>query len=697
MSVATRSLGLFTIAASLAFAGPAGAQMSSQEKSVLDSLDVARVKDQIRFLSEDVVKTKSGAGAGTAVVGSPEETELAQAVSSEMKKIGLQVHAETYPVRRYTSGPVALTANGAAIQAVSLHAAGGTWGLRDGVPYARGNEDYGHRVRAHLADVGDGYLADFQRAGSVRGKVVLVRRGEVWPVYQILEAAYQGAIALVIYDFPGAADTAIKQDSMWYHEQLPTVSISRHTAQQLLQNLKSGPVEVVLENRIDVADDTSQNIIGTITGSVLPNEWLLVAAHYDRWWQSAVDNCSGVAAVLELARAIKAGNPRRSVMFLASSGEEAGVEATEFDWLAGSHAFVAAHPEIERRLVYAFNIDTAGWTADRGTLFSTPELLSFQQQALADLGLASKVKIHLGLDPDEDGWNFATVGGGGAGWLVWGQFGNDGGQADANPFWQYYHTQLDVYHSGDYQNLSSHLRFGALELLRMDAATNVPLNLEEMASWLQQALDRDEALAPQVSFEGVRTAAKEFHIQAARVESERAKFDSLPQATSTNLLLMRTRKNLLPWLSGFSSTGVRTSPNAIVFAAVRDARVAAERNDRSAVIAALERVDSAMAGWETPSVRAAAAFSPAVARAERIYWYTSGDWSASYEQKPRPLAEELDNVYLRLSKGSSAKAEVATLRQLEAEARAHLTEALFLVCGKLWAATDDLKEPIPGE
>jgi hypothetical protein len=88
MSVAKRSLGLLTIAAFLTFTGPAGAQMSSQEKVVLDSLDVARVKDQNRFLSEDVVKTKSGAGAGTAVAGSPEEAELASAVISEMRKIG---------------------------------------------------------------------------------------------------------------------------------------------------------------------------------------------------------------------------------------------------------------------------------------------------------------------------------------------------------------------------------------------------------------------------------------------------------------------------------------------------------------------------------------------------------------------------------------------------------------------------------
>lgn len=696
--VASRLAHLSFLAAglSLSFTAPGRAQLNDKEKSVLQTLDVERVKNQIRFLSEDVVKTKSGAGAGTAVVGSPEEAELAQVVAAEMTTVGLDVHLESYPVRRYTFGPVILTANGKPIQAVSLHAAGGTWGLRDGVPYAHGNEEHGHRVRATLVDVGNGYLADFQRAGAVRGKVVLLRRGEIWPVYQILEAAHQGAIGLLMYDYPGAPDSAIKQDSMWYHEQLSTVSIAKADAKQLLAGLKSGPVEIVLENRMDIADGTSQNILGTIKGSELPDEWLLVAAHYDRWWQSAVDNCSGVAALLELARALKASHTRRSVMILASSGEEAGVEATEFDWLAGSHAFVSAHPEIERRLVYALNIDSAGWTAERGNLFTTPELLGFQQKALADLGLTSKIKIHLGLDPDEDGWNFGTVGGGGAGWLIWGQFGEDSGKPDANPYWQYYHTQLDVYHPGDYENLSPHLRFGTLELLRMDEAVNVPLNFGELVDWVQKALDADAKQANAISYTDVRASLEGFREQAARIDTKRAHFVSASQATPTNLLLMRTRKNLVPWLSGFSATGVRTSPYATVFAAVRDARIAAQKNDRPATLAAFDRVDAAMAGWEMPSVRAAAAFSPAVTRAERIYWYTSGDWSAAYEQKPRPLDEELDNVYLRLKNGGAASSEVPVLKQLEAEAKAHLTEALFLVSGKLRAAANDLKDaPLP--
>src|SRR5208283_2904291 len=111
----------------LLFTRPAQAQLTETEKRVLGTLDASRVKNQLRYLSEGVVKTKSGAGAGTAVAGSPEEATLAQAVAEEMSKIGLDVHKETYPVRRYSSGPVTLTANGVPVQAISLHAAGGTW------------------------------------------------------------------------------------------------------------------------------------------------------------------------------------------------------------------------------------------------------------------------------------------------------------------------------------------------------------------------------------------------------------------------------------------------------------------------------------------------------------------------------------------------------------------------------------------
>ena len=56
---------------------------------------------------------------------------------------------------------------------------------------------------------------------------------------------------------------------------------------------------------------------------------------------------------------------------------------------------------------------------------------------------------------------------------------------------------------------------------------------------------------------------------------------------------------------------------------------------------------------------------------------TSGDWSVAYEQKARQVNIEVTAVYRRLVAGADLTQEIAAIRQLEAEARAHLSEALF--------------------
>ncbi len=665
----------------------ANAQISVSEQKLLNSLDAARVASQIQFFSEGVVKTPSGAGDGTAVAGSAEERTLAQAIAQEMKKIGLQVRQEPFAVRAYDYGPVTLTANGKPITAISLHAAGGTWGTRDGVPYTHGNEAAGHRLRAALADAGEGYAADYDRAGDVKGKVVLVRRGQPWPVYQILEAAHRGAAAILLYDYPQGRDNGLRQDSMWYHEQIPMVAISKADALELQRQLQRGRVEIALENRIDSGDGASQNVIGTITGSELPDEYIVVSAHYDRWWNSAQDNCAGLAAMLEFARAIKSTwRPRRTIKFVATGGEEAGIEYSEQDWLAGSHAFVRDHPEILRRLVYDFNIDLAGWTSNHGTLASTPDIVAHQQKVLADLLASDRVTARAGLGNTTDAWNFGVVGGGATSILQWNEPFGPQTNNQPNPFLQYYHTQLDVFHADDYKNLPLHLRIGALSVLRMDEAVNVPLSFPEVAAWVKSALDADSARVAGVSFDAARAALRDFGSQAERVETARSKITSPAAARQLNRWLMRTRKDLMPWLFG-QNANLRTSGYATALAAVSAARSAAEKGDRAGAIAALDRINT---------VRMSARVSPEVAREERLYWYTDGDWSPEYSQKQKPLGEGLNAVYRRLSRGGDTATEARALGQFESEARAQLDEALFIVAGKLDAAAAALREsPLP--
>ncbi len=87
-----------------------------------------------------------------------------------------------------------------------------------------------------LIDAGDGLADDYQRIGDVSGQVVLVRRGPApgWPNYSITEAVERGAAAIVFYDYARVPlPDAIRQDSVWYRDTIPSLSISTNSAQQL--------------------------------------------------------------------------------------------------------------------------------------------------------------------------------------------------------------------------------------------------------------------------------------------------------------------------------------------------------------------------------------------------------------------------------------------------------------------------------
>ncbi|HSZ52223.1 MAG TPA: M28 family metallopeptidase [Caulobacteraceae bacterium] len=92
----------------------------------------------------------------------------------------------------------------------------------------------------------------------------------------------------------------------------------------------------------------THNVIGKLTGTRWPGEAILYGAHWDhlgigppdargdRIYNGAVDNASGVASVLELARLFaQAPRTERSVYFIAFTSEEKGLLGSEY---------YAAHP-----------------------------------------------------------------------------------------------------------------------------------------------------------------------------------------------------------------------------------------------------------------------------------------------------------------------------------------------------------------
>jgi hypothetical protein len=105
----------------------------------------------------------------------------------------------------------------------------------------------------------------------------------------------------------------------------------------------------------------SPNIVAKLEGSdpVLKNEYVLVSAHLDHLgtaesggiYPGAMDDASGVASVLEIAKSFSQAKerPKRSVLFVIFTGEEKG--------LLGSRYFAGRPTVDEKAIVADFNLD----------------------------------------------------------------------------------------------------------------------------------------------------------------------------------------------------------------------------------------------------------------------------------------------------------------------------------------------------
>ena len=106
------------------------------------------------------------------------------------------------------------------------------------------------------------------------------------------------------------------------------------------KDFKPVPLEATLSAAYDVKPETivSKNILGRLPGKTRAEETVIYSGHWDHLgvgapdakgdtiYNGARDNASGIAMILELARAFKAAPPTdRSIVFLAVTAEEKGL------------------------------------------------------------------------------------------------------------------------------------------------------------------------------------------------------------------------------------------------------------------------------------------------------------------------------------------------------------------------------------
>lgn len=269
------------------------------------SFDAARAFEHNRKLSVDI---------GKRVAGTPGGASAADYIASEFQKSGLQVTREPFPFQAWEDKgtTVALTAP----QTTQLEAGALQYSV-------------GGKVDADVVLVpGLGNRDDFSKV-NVRGKIALVKRGSIPFSDKAKNAAEVGAAALLIYN-----DTApIFSGTLREVPTIPTIGLSGAAGAEILKQLSAGTVHAHIESNSITEQRTGYNIIGTLQGK--SPETIVMGGHYDTVpaGPGAVDNGSGTATLLELARVMGTRpQPEHTLVFIAFDAEELG--------LLGSQAYV---------------------------------------------------------------------------------------------------------------------------------------------------------------------------------------------------------------------------------------------------------------------------------------------------------------------------------------------------------------------
>ena len=363
----------------IVFLASSCSQPRTADKPAL-KIDGSAIKAHIEKLASDEMEGRAPGGRGE---------ELATSyISNFYKSIGLKTQLQAVPFAGITStvSPLELiTKTGK--KALKYGDDFVAWSSRQ-----QGAID----ANAELIFCGYGVVApeyqwnDFKN--SVKGKIIVVLINDPqledqtkfggkamtyygrW-TYKFEEAARQGAAgALIIHETEMASYPWEVVRGSWSGEQFDIVTpdqgastvpmkgwITRDVAAALFksagfefEDMKKKalqqdfrPIPMGVKASIEVTNKVrtveSKNIIGVLEGGEKPDEYVIFTAHWDhlgvgepqngdKIYHGAVDNASGVASILEMARAAVNVTPRpkRSLVFLAVTGEEQGLLGSEY-------------------------------------------------------------------------------------------------------------------------------------------------------------------------------------------------------------------------------------------------------------------------------------------------------------------------------------------------------------------------------
>jgi hypothetical protein len=273
---------------------------------------------------------------GFRLAGTPSDNAAAQYLADRWTAMGLTgVAQEAVPVDVWDVQGAWVRVGGRTLTASQFAGVPGT--PADGI---KGNVVYLH----------DGTKQDFDAAGDVTGKIVVVDTAldSYWMNMPGAEATLRGATAIVMTYGPHSgpwyyfANSLGANDGEYDRSWVPIVYVSRADGAWLKSQIAAGSVSATVTSLVTVTMHTSggvgYNVVGQITGSDPSLPAILINSHHDAHFRPGMDDTGAVATQMTIAKAMKMSGykPRRTVIFLSTTGEEFGYTDSWYDWSIGA-------------------------------------------------------------------------------------------------------------------------------------------------------------------------------------------------------------------------------------------------------------------------------------------------------------------------------------------------------------------------
>jgi Iap family predicted aminopeptidase len=317
--------------------------------------------------------------------GSKADNATAKWLAGQMRAMGLS------RVRLERVALDAIDYQGSSVTVGTRKMTASTYGGVRGTPFGG--------ITGNIVYVGQGTAADFDAAGDVSGKIAVVDLAlwsKFWTSYPAMEAGLRGAKALIFTRTPAwtawcsQPDAIGSFDGQAQYASPPLVQVSMQDGEWLKQQLQAGAVTATVENRMSYRFASSggygYNVVGEIPGTSNARQLVVIGAHKDCYFKAALDDNSGVTQVLTLAKAMRmtGERPKRTLVFMAFTGEEFARTNCYFDFLGGStYSITETHPDWPGRVAGMINLEGQGHRGGKLTLRVNPELKTLASTTIA--------------------------------------------------------------------------------------------------------------------------------------------------------------------------------------------------------------------------------------------------------------------------------------------------------------------------